>query len=195
MASAEVNESKSGYLASAGRSNQASFGGPGSVASQIQSDNKPRQSVVDAQETSGDRGPYMTLKDRMKADYDLVFGLDYNMLIQHSSASLGEQDAAGGTLRFFGSWTVLGKETGNPGSIAFKVEHRHRLGADIAPQALAGEFGYAGLTAVLFSDAGTLLTNLYWHQSLNQNRVGYVAGIVDTTDYVGVYGWPREPLD
>ena len=171
-----------------GQSNQASIGGPSSVASQIQSDEKPRQSEVDAQETSGHRDPYVTFKERMKADHDLVFALDYNMLVQHTNASLGEQGAAGGTLRFFGSWTLLGQETGYPGSIVFKAENRHRLGTDIAPQALAGEFGYAGLTAVPFSAAGTLLTNLYWHQSLHENKVAYIAGIVDVTDYVGVYG-------
>ena len=185
---AEANESVSGFSGSPDRTRQAPFGGPGSVASQIRSDERPKDSVFDAQQTPDDRDSHATLKERMREDHDLVFGLDYNMLIQHASASLGEQDAAGGALRFFGSWAVLGPETGNPGSIAFKVENRHRLGTDIAPQALAGEFGYAGLTALPFSYAGTLLTNLYWQQSLNQNRVGYVAGIVDTTDYVGVYG-------
>ena len=170
------------------RISQSPVGGPGSVASQIQSDEKPKDSIFDAQETLSDRNSYATFKERMRNDYGLVFGLDYNMLIQHASSSLGEKDAAGGALRFFGSWAVFGKETGKPGSILFKVENRHRLGTEVAPQALAGEFGYAGLTALPFSDADTLLTNLYWEQSLNQNRVGYVAGIVDVTDYVGVYG-------
>jgi carbohydrate-selective porin OprB len=35
---------------------------------------------------------------------------------------------------------------------------------------------------VPFSDAGWLLTNLFWHQSFFENRVAFVAGIVDTTD-------------
>jgi hypothetical protein len=52
---------------------------------------------------------------------------------------------------------------------------------------LAGEIGYAGLTAVPFSDTGWLLTNLYWHQSLDDNRLAFILGIVDVTDYVGVY--------
>jgi len=48
--------------------------------------------------------------------------------------------------------------------------------------------GYAGLTAVTFSDAGGLLTNLYWTQNFNANNFAYIVGQVDTTDYVDVYG-------
>ena len=67
------------------------------------------------------------------------------------------------------------------------LENRHRLRADVVPAALAGKIGYAGLTAVPFSDAGSIFTNLYWHQSFLDNRLAYVVGIVDVTDYVGVY--------
>ena len=45
-----------------------------------------------------------------------------------------------------------------------------------------------GLTAITFSDVGWALTNLYWNQHLLNNRMGFVAGMVDTTDYVDVYG-------
>lgn len=166
----------------------ASFGGPSSVASQIQADEKPKSPVFDLDETPSTLQSYDDFKARLREEYGLTIGMDYNMLFQHASESPGEENAAGGVFRFFGSWTVLGEETGTPASIEFKVENRHRLGTDIAPSALAGEIGYAGLTAVPFSDAGWLLTNLYWHQSLNENRLAYIAGIVDVTDYVDVYG-------
>ena len=68
------------------------------------------------------------------------------------------------------------------------MENRHRLGTDIAPKELGFEAGYAGLTAVTFSDAGWMLTNLYWSQRLMDKRLGFVAGIVDVTDYTDVYG-------
>jgi porin len=128
-------------------------------------------------------------KERVKSQYELTFGIDYILLYQHASKSPGEQNAAGGALRLFGSWQLFDQESGYPGSIEFKVENRHRLGTDIAPQALGGEVGYAGLTAVTFSDAGSLLTNLYWLQSLHDDRFAYIVGIVDVTDYVGVYGF------
>ncbi|MGB5611054.1 MAG: carbohydrate porin [Sedimenticolaceae bacterium] len=166
----------------------ASFGGPNSVASQIRSDEKPKSPVFDRDETPSTFQSYDDFKARLREEYGLTIGMDYNMLFQHASESPGEENAAGGVFRFFGRWTVLGEETGTPASIEFKVENRHRLGTDIAPSALAGEIGYAGLTAVPFSDAGWLLTNLYWHQSLDENRLAYIVGIVDVTDYVDVYG-------
>ena len=170
------------------RDSHPSFGGPSSVASQIQSDEKPKSPVFDLDETPSTFQRYADFKARLREEYGLALGMDYNLLFQHAGKSLGEENAAGGVFRFFGRWTVVGQETGKPGSIEFKVENRHRLGTDIAPQALGGEVGYAGLTAVPFSDAGSLLTNLYWHQSLDDNRLGYVVGIVDVTDYVDVYG-------
>lgn len=39
-----------------------------------------------------------------------------------------------------------------------------------------------------FSDIGWALTNLYWEQHLWGNRVALVGGVVDSTDYVDVYG-------
>jgi porin len=114
--------------------------------------------------------------------------VDYNLLYQHASESRQGQNAAGGVLRLFGTLTLLGQESGDPGSIEFKVEDRHRLGTEVAPASLAGQVGYAGLTAVPFSDAGSILTNLYWHQSFLDNRLAYIVGIVDVTDYIGVYG-------
>ena len=141
----------------------AAFGGPSSGAAQIQSDDKPKASVFDIHATTSTFQRYYNFKEQLPEEYGLAFGIDYNMLLQHASESLGKETAAGGGLRFFGSWTVLGEETGTPASIEFKVENRHHLGTDIAPQALAGEIRYAGLTAVPFTDAGWLLTNLYWH--------------------------------
>ena len=68
------------------------------------------------------------------------------------------------------------------------MENRHRLGTDIAPTALGGEIGYAGLTAITFSDIGGALTNLYWSQRLMDNRLAFAIGVVDVTDYVDTYG-------
>ena len=131
---------------------------------------------------------YAVFKERLRDECSLSYGMDYNLLYQHADESLGEQIAAGGVLRLFGTWTLFDQASAHPGSMEFKVEDRHRLGTEVAPASLAGQISYAGLTAVPFSDAGTILTNLYWHQSFLDNRLAYIVGIVDVTDYVGVYG-------
>ena len=162
-----------------------SFGGPSSVVGQIEADREPEESPSDGDQPAR---PFRDFTERLSSEYGIALGLDYNALYQYASKSLDEQHAAGGVLRFYGTAQVFDQTSGHPGAIEFKIENRHRLETDISPSALAGEIGYAGLTAVPFSDADWLLTNLYWHQALDDNRLAYILGIVDVTDYVGVYG-------
>jgi porin len=155
------------------------IGGPTSVVAQLESD-----------ASKGDQGLLAPLRDQAQTLYEnsgLRLGLDYTALWQGATASLDEQNASSGVFRFYGDWTLLGRGTDNAGAFVFKVENRHQLGIDIAPQALAGEIGYAGLTATTYSDAGWILTNFQWKQYLFDGRLAFVAGIVDTTDYVDTY--------
>jgi porin len=163
------------------------FGGPGSTASQILSDEQLGKQDCQKGLASHLR-LYCDFKRVLHRENGIRFGVDYNALMQGATESLGEDEAAGGVFRLYGTWTLLDPDGGGTGFLTFKAENRHRLGTAIAPQALGGEFGYVGLTALPFSDAGTVLTNLYWEQSLLADRVAYVFGIVDVTDYVSVYG-------
>jgi porin len=156
------------------------FGGPTSVAGQINADTGTHARRLFE--------PYRAFKGTVQKQFGLVFGIDYNALFQGATASLGDDIAASGAFRLFGHWTLVGRDTPFPGNLVFKVENRHRLGTDVAPQDFAAEIGYAGLTAITFSDAGWLLTNLYWYQQLWSGRLAFVLGIVDTTDYVDLYG-------
>ena len=164
-----------------------SFGGSGSTASQILSDEQLGKQDCQKGLASHLR-LYCDFKKALHRENGIRFGVDYNALMQRASKSLGEDEAAGGVFRLFGTWNLLDPDAGGTGFLTFKAENRHRLGTAIAPQALGGEFGYVGLTAVPFSDAATVLTNLYWEQSLLADQLAYVFGIVDVTDYVSVYG-------
>lgn len=161
------------------------FGGPSSVGGSLKKDHKVR-STINAEETLF--GPYFDFKKRVADDYGLSFGFDYNALFQTASASQQEQTAAGGVLRMFGRWLLIGKDSANTGTLVYKVENRHKLGTPIPPQDLGSEIGYAGLTAVPFSDIDWALTNLFWDQQLLENRLTVVCGFIDVTDYVDVYG-------
>ena len=108
-------------------------------------------------------------------------------MIQGATESLGADWAAGGVFRIYGNWSWPGEPWKNPGSLTFKVENRHRY-TDVAPQQLGSQIGYTALTGITWSDAGWLLSNFYWHQQFLENRLAFVAGIVDVTDYVDVYG-------
>ena len=163
----------------------SALGGPSSVDGQLDKDRKA-QGAVSFRPDLLDR--YTGFKKRVEDGYGFSFGFDYNALFQAATDSLGEDTAAGGVFRAFGQWTLVGRDSENTGTLVYKVENRHRLGTDIAPQALGGEVGYAGLTAVTFSDIGWALTNLYWSQRLLDSRLAFAGGVLDVTDYVDVYG-------
>jgi len=184
-ASAQSSEPKEWPAATADENRILQFGGPGSVGGILNRD-RETEGAVPARVDLSDR--YFGFKKQIEEDYGLSFGFDYNALLQAATESPGEDIASGGVFRAFGQWSLLGKDTENTGALVYKVENRHRLGTDIAPKDLGVEIGYAGLTAVTFSDIGWALTNLYWSQRLLNNRAGFVAGVVDTTDYVDVYG-------
>ena len=172
----------------AGYGSVQGFGGPAAVGPQTEADHTRKHTTWRFDGATRFVQPYFDFKAKTKEETGLVFGGDYNALYQNASNSPGENHAAGGTVRLFGTWQLFDGDSGRSGALVAKVENRHRLGTDIPPQSLASEIGYAGLTAVTFSDAGNLLTNLYWDQSFGEDKVAFIAGIVDVTDYVDIYG-------
>jgi porin len=92
-------------------------------------------------------------------------------------------------VRAYGSWDLIGRESGNTGTFIWKVENRHDFG-DPAPSPLwaATELGYVGLINPPFSDQGFRTTNFYWRQRLNGGKTSVVAGFLDVTDFVDLYG-------
>jgi hypothetical protein len=52
-----------------------------------------------------------------------------------------------GIYRAQGSWTLLGRSTGHPGRIEYRIEHRSNIGSDLSPSQLGGEIGTAALNS------------------------------------------------
>jgi len=165
----------------------ASLSGPTSVRGQIGADSATRREVR-AAVIERVLESWYAFKDRVNEDVGLSFGFDYNALFMVATEGPGGTTAAGGAARLFGDWQLVGRGTPDVGSFVFKGENRHRLGTPIPPKELGLAVGYDGLTAYAFNDRGWLLTNCYWHQQLASGRLAFVAGIVDVTDYVDVYG-------
>lgn len=163
-----------------------SLSGPSSVPAQIDADRRvpaPAELAAEPWYVQLQRG-----REALERDHGLSLGADYNALYQHASRSPVDDHAAGNVFRLYGNWTLVNRGANDRGSLVFKGEYRGRLGTPIAPQALGPIVGYAGLTAVSFSDAGWVLTNLFWTQHLADNRFGFNVGVVDVTDYLDVYG-------
>ncbi|QDP02849.1 carbohydrate porin [Thalassotalea sp. PS06] len=152
--------------------NQVGFGSPEAVENRIEEDKKNR---------------VLPLKERLAAD-GVNLALDYSLLTLGTSDNLPGTDdsAAGGMLRFYGSWDLTGKDSGSTGSFVWKVEHRHSY-SDLEPRFVEFNVGGLGLQAPPFSDQKGRVTNLYWKQKLNDGRATIVAGFLDATDYLDVY--------
>jgi porin len=116
------------------------IGGPSSVPGQVRSD---REEKLPLFKDLFDLQAYDGFRESLQRDMGITYGLDYNMLYQYADPSAAESSAAGGVFRLYGSWAPAGLSASHPGSLVIKLEHRHRLGTDIAPQQLAGEVGYA----------------------------------------------------
>ena len=164
----------------------ATLRGPSSVDSELAEDAREKDSVFEGIDRA--LKPWFEFKERVNQDIGLKFGLDYSILYQGLTDSLGEDQAAGGVFRVFGNWTLLGRNSSSPGSLVFKGENRHRIGTDIAPQNLGFEAGYVGLTGTLFSDFDWGVTNLFWQQRFRDGKINFIVGTLDPTDYVDIYG-------
>jgi porin len=154
------------------------FGGPDAVENQLRED-----AAVD-RPTLFER--WFEWKDGLTERHGFSFGLDYSAVGLGADSSPGEDRSAGGMVRFFGSWDLVGRGTTNTGAFVWKVEHRHAY-TDVAPSGFGFDLGYIGLIEPPFSDQGARLTNLFWRQRLAGGRVTLIGGFVDPTDYLDVY--------
>jgi porin len=166
-----------------GASTPQQFGGPNSVPGQLADDERLTESLTDRAILED----YFDWKKGVREKHGLDFSLDYTAGVLTATNTLGTDDLfAGGAVRFFGRWDLIGRDSGNTGTFVWKIEHRHKY-TDIPPQGTASQIGYVGLMLPVLSDIGTRLTNLYWKQNLSQGRVEIIAGMIDTTDWVDVY--------
>ena len=176
-AESEVTELDSGGPADGEPASADALQGPSSVSGQLQKDREAKRVV----------GP-QTLKDRLRSRYGLSLGVDYNVLAQQISQSPVESAGVGGIVRAYGRWDLVGRDRDSDvGALVFKVEHRHSIGTESPPNEILSTAGVAGISGPTFSAAGGVLTNLYWTQAFADNRVAFIAGVVDPTDYVDVY--------
>ena len=172
------------------RTGDLGFSGPSSVQSQIDDDDIVRDPIYRFPRADQFFEPWQDSKKRLNDEHDLQFAVDYNILSQGLSDSIGMYDGGtGGVLRAYGTWVLTRDSDKNFGRLIFNVNYRHKIFSDIAPADLAGEAGYIGVTGTLFSDINLALVDLNWQQSFNNGNSGLIAGRFDPNDYMGVLGY------
>jgi porin len=160
------------------------FGGPDSVPDQVSRDAREKESLTDVSLLQG----YFDWKTRLTEENGVSYTLDYTFGALAATKTVADEDyGVAGAVRFYGAWDLFGRESGNTGKFVWKVENRHRI-ARVPASGVAAEAGYVGLIEPILSNMGTRLTNLYWKQTLGEGRVEIIAGFIDTTDWVDLYG-------
>ncbi|MCB1231837.1 MAG: carbohydrate porin [Verrucomicrobiae bacterium] len=129
---------------------------------------------------------FYACKKQLEQDIGLSFGFDNFTQYLGGEVRGSTTDSASNVFRLYGTWTFLDPGSSEDGALVFKVENRSAIGGNTSTQALGPSLGYAGTFASTFSDAGWVLTNLYWRQRLYDGRLSFVLGQVDTYDYVNV---------
>jgi hypothetical protein len=92
--------------------------------------------------------------------YGLRFSVDYNVLAQQATEALDERFGAAGEFRWTARWRMWGRGTGNSGSIALQIRHRHRY-SSIPPSDLGESVGSLWPTTRGFNDARWEVTHAY----------------------------------
>ena len=172
----------------AGYENVPEFGGPSSVGSQLKEDDAPKEPRYRFDYVQQLLAPYYGFKKHLHQQLGLSFSFDYTTLYQRVTDSPGKDQAASGIFRAFGEWTFFGQDSGNTGSLVYRVEHRHQSGTAITPFALGFEAGSVLPIAVAFNDFGWGVTNLYWQQRWFDGKLTGLIGQLDVTDFLDIYG-------
>jgi len=131
--------------------------------------------------------PWFDAKRWMDQTLGLKLQLSYQTLYQWAEETFDESHAAAGRAEIQGTWTLLGRDTGNPGMLSFRLENRHTLGTDIPPSQLGRGFGSLLPTGTGFSDFGSNLSELAWRQSLLDGRVRFIAGKISAISWYNAH--------
>ncbi len=159
------------------------FFSPSSVPGQIADDKNVDETFLDSTLPES----FTEWKQGLQEQNGFSFTLDYSAAVVKASNTINDDDTfSGGVIRLYGQWDLIGRESGNTGSLIFKVENRHGY-TDPSANGAKDEIGYVGLMYPTFSDIGLRYTNLYWKQNLNHGNTEIIAGFLDATDWVDVY--------
>ncbi len=170
----------------AGYTNEDGFGGPEVITAQLKRDDEERFYRIPIRVFAG----WYDRKRRVNEKYGIQYNLNYVTTASWASEKStpeSEDFAAGGIATGLFSWQLVGRESGNVGRLNAKFESRHKF-TDVTPMFLGFEAGYNSLTATGFRDYTPRIQELNWSQALANNRIHFVAGKVDASNYFTFHG-------
>jgi porin len=127
--------------------------------------------------------------------FDLKVSTDYSALFQHASSTLsGDNTASSQVFRLLGTWLNIGDPDGHHGRLVWKGEYRGAFLGNPAPRDMGFDTGSA-LSTANYKEMGWGLTDFYWHQRFNGDKVAIKVGHMDPGDWADQYpllnAWTR----
>lgn len=178
---------------SKGYSNEDEIGGPKSVGRQLEVNNN--KYIFEYRYPIKVMKGWYDWKEKVDKKYGIKFGVNYTSLYIRSNKTITDENtpnAASGILDIQTGWTFLNRKKGkNQGTLYIKIDSRHNYGrSDRTPPMFHGlaESGYYGLPAAGYNHYSIRMLELNWQQNLFNNRVGFVVGKVDLTNYFNFHG-------
>ena len=131
-------------------------------------------------------------KEQLKTSHGFSFGAYAYLLYQNASGTMGDDNQGmGGIFRLQGSWVLLGRNSGHPGRLEWRIENRSALGGYLAPSSLSGQAGIAALnTGFGYSDTfDTDLSVFNWTQLFNDETAGVAVGRLAFDVYLDAFAF------
>ena len=131
-------------------------------------------------------------KAKVNEKLGLRYGINYTAVYLTASDGItdeSETSSASGIFDIPVSWTLLGRESGDAGTLGLKFENRHVYGSNaVSPMFLGFQTGSILLPATKANEFTFRFTELWWQQALLQQRLHFVVGKVDPTNYYTFHG-------
>ena len=168
------------------------FGGPKTVGAQLEADNSPRfENRIPIKHTK----PWYDFKSRLSENAGIEFGINYTSIFIYSTATISDEssnNASSGILDIQGGWTLVNRKKGkNTGKLFVKVNSRHSYNGPNSTAPMfhgLNESGYYGLPATGYRHYSMRMIELNYQQALLDNRMHFVVGKVDPTNYFNFHG-------
>ncbi|OHX66699.1 hypothetical protein NH26_10180 [Flammeovirga pacifica] len=157
---------------------------PASVENQLKSDANEKEKtslwhLVDSTDQA---------KKKFYEKTGFMANMDYNSQVMGATSVVNNNVGASGVFRVYGKWDLIGNKKGtSKGGLVFKFENRHKYTDNALREFGPIDVGFAGFMQSVYNDQKWRMTNLYWRQSFNNNKIVFYTGFVDVTDWVDVH--------
>lgn len=173
-----------------GYTDRGGIGGPESIGAQLQVGNQVAEPYFRVPIRVFK--PWYETKAKVNEKLGLQYGVNYTAVYLAASDGItdeSETSSASGIIDIPVHWTLLGRESGDYGTLGVKFENRHVYGSNqVAPMFLGFETGSLLLPATKANEFTFRFTEMWWQQTLLQQRLHFVVGKVDPTNYYTFHG-------